>query len=605
MNSNRRILIVDDSHAIHDDFRKILGAPDAAEAALAAAEARLFDTPQVTADTARPFQVDTASQGEEGLRMVERALAEGRPYAMAFVDFRMPPGWDGVETTKRLWQVCPELQIVICTAFADCSWDQVLGDLKPLDRLLILKKPFDSIEVLQLANALTEKWRLLQEAKATLTGLEQAVKRRTQELEESQLAALNMMEDAVHHRANAERALEDLKREVAERKQLEAQLLQSQKMEAIGQLAGGIAHDFNNILGAILGNAELIKLMPPGSPESAECLEAILSASQRATDLVRQILAFSRRQEAKRQPLQLHLVVKEALKLLRASVPTTIEFHANIGLTPTVLADPSEIHQVTMNLCTNAWHAMQDRPGVITVELAETEVDAALAKLHPDLRPGRYVRLTVTDNGCGMDSATMEHIFEPFFTTKPVGLGTGLGLAVVHGIVKNHDGGIVVRSEPGVGTTFQIYFPVFESEVVAAPAAARPVPRGAGEHVLFVDDEEALARMGRAVLERLGYRVTHHTNSTEALAAFRAQPAAFDLVVTDYNMPGLNGVELGKQLLGARPDLRIILSTGFSATVNDEVARELGFCELMPKPYDMRCLGETVRRVLHAPRPPR
>ncbi|MEQ2007319.1 MAG: ATP-binding protein [Limisphaerales bacterium] len=389
--------------------------------------------------------------------------------------------------------------------------------------------------------------------------------------------------------------------DVTERRQLEDQLRESQKMEAIGQLAGGIAHDFNNILGAILGNAELVKVMPAGSREAGECLDSIVTASRRAGDLVQQILAFSRRQEQKRQPLQLHLTVREALKLMRATVPAAIEFKTSVAISPTVLADPTQIHSVTMNLCTNAWHAMKDRPGTLTVELAETEVDEPFARVHPDLRPGRYVRLTVTDTGAGMDAATLQHIFEPLFTTKPVGEGTGLGLAVVHGIMKNHDGGIVVRSQPGRGTMFALYFPVFEAEVVEAPAAPQPIPRGTGQHILFVDDEEPLARMGTAALGRLNYRVTARTSPAEALVLFTEKPAQFDLVVTDLNMPGLSGTEFARRLLAIRPDVRIILATGYSATITADVARELGFSALLPKPYDQRSLGETVQRVVTRP----
>ena len=391
-------------------------------------------------------------------------------------------------------------------------------------------------------------------------------------------------------------------RDITDRKHLEEQLRQAQKMEAIGQLAGGIAHDFNNILGSILGNTELIRLLPPGSPAAGECLDDILAGSRRAADLVGQILAFSRRQESTRQPLELPPLVREVLKLLRATVPAHVEFRAQLASVPPVLADPSEIHQVAMNLCTNAWHALQGRAGIITVGLAEVEPDEDFIRRHPVLRPGRYVCLTVADDGCGMDEATLGRIFEPFFTTKPVGTGTGLGLSVVHGIVKHHDGGIVVESRPGEGTTFQLYFPVLATEAAAEAAAApapQPVPRGAGEHILFVDDEEPLARMGQAMLERLGYRVTRFTSPDGALAAFRAEPDGFGLIVVDHNMPELNGTEFGAQVLATRPGQRIILTTGYSATLTPEAARDLGFRELMPKPYDLRRLGETVHRVLH------
>ncbi len=591
--SHRRILVVDDNQEIHADFRKILGAPDAADAALDAAEARLFGRPLGSS-----FEVDVASQGVEALYLVVQAQKEGRPYAMAFMDYRMPPGWDGVETTKRIWQVCPELQIVICTAFADCSWDEVLQDLDPQDRLLILKKPFDAIEARQLANALTEKCRLRLATKSILADSERAVRDRTRELEESQNAALNMMADAVSNREHTEQILADLKREVADRKQVEAQFLQAQKMEAIGQLAGGIAHDFNNILAAILGNVELARISPPDDPGLPENLNAIYAASRRAADLVKQILAFSRRQEQARHPIELHVVVREVVKLLRSTLSAAIEFQTNVTRTRTVLADASQIHQVVMNLCTNAAHAMKDRPGVLQVELTEVVVDAEFAQTRPDLRPGPYVSLRVADSGRGMDRATLDRIFEPFFTTKAPGEGTGLGLSVVHGIVKNHDGGITVESEPGVGTTFHLYFPVFEASVAELTPDAPPVPVGHGEHILFVDDEDQLARLGETMLKRLGYRVTAVINVLEAISLFRAQPDAFDLVITDLNMPVMNGTSFARQLLATRPKLKIILTTGYSATLTPEMVREMGFRELLPKPAEFHVLAETVQRVV-------
>ena len=387
-------------------------------------------------------------------------------------------------------------------------------------------------------------------------------------------------------------------REVTERKQVEAQFLQAQKMEAIGQLAGGIAHDFNNILAAILGNVELARISPPDDPGLPESLNAIYAASRRAADLVKQILAFSRRQEQARHPIELHVVVREVVKLLRSTLSAAIEFQTNVTRTRTVLADASQIHQVVMNLCTNAAHAMKDRPGVLQVELTEVVVDAEFAQTRPDLRPGPYVSLRVADSGRGMDRATLDRIFEPFFTTKAPGEGTGLGLSVVHGIVKNHDGGITVESEPGVGTTFHLYFPVFEASVAELTPDAPPVPVGHGEHILFVDDEDQLARLGETMLKRLGYRVTAVTNVLEAISIFRAQPDAFDLVITDLNMPVMNGTSFARQLLATRPKLKIILTTGYSATLTPEMVREMGFRELLPKPAEFQVLAETVQRVV-------
>jgi PAS domain S-box-containing protein len=388
-------------------------------------------------------------------------------------------------------------------------------------------------------------------------------------------------------------------RDITERRKLEAQFRQAQKMESIGMLAGGIAHDFNNILSAILGNLHLAKLDAANSPEVQEHLDNIAQATKRATDLVNQILTFSRQNKQEREPLKLNHVVLEALKLLRASVPATIRIQTNLAHTPTVLANATAIHQVIMNLGTNAWHAMRGAPGTLKVEMDVIEADADFAAAHAGLHPGRYVRLSVSDTGHGMDAGTMERIFDPFFTTKAVGEGTGLGLAVVLGIMQTHDGTITVESRPQQGATFHLYFPVFETETGAAETASLPVPRGTGEHILFVDDEQALAGLGKKMLERLGYVVTLQTDASAAVAAVRAEPDKFELVVTDLTMPGLDGAKLGSQLLEIRPGLPILLTTGYSGIMTDESVRELGFCALLVKPTTARALGEAVHRALH------
>jgi PAS domain S-box-containing protein len=386
--------------------------------------------------------------------------------------------------------------------------------------------------------------------------------------------------------------------DITERKLLEAQLRESQKMEAIGQLAGGIAHDFNNILAAILGNAELMHMGPPLSPANTECLAAITGASHRAADLVRQILAFSRHQEHVRLPIRLDTVAREAVKLLRATLPATIELRSSFATPRTALADASQIHQVIINLCTNAMHAMADRAGVLTVELTELELDAEAARACIGLRPGLHLRLSVSDTGCGMSHATKGRIFEPFFTTKPPGTGTGLGLSVVHGIMRGHEGAITVQSEPGHGTTFQLYFPVAEASAGTPATGASAVPRGQGERILFVDDEQSLTQLSNAFLSRLGYQVTALSSPVDALARFRADPTQFDLVITDLNMPVMNGTTLAREMLLLRPGLKIILSTGFSATLTPEGVRALGFQALLPKPTEFRMLGEFVRAAL-------
>ena len=392
-----------------------------------------------------------------------------------------------------------------------------------------------------------------------------------------------------------------VKRDVTREMRLEARINQAQKMESIGQLAGGIAHDFNNILAAIMGYLDLAKLAAAKNPDLQDYLEQIAKATDRAVDLVRQILTFSRQNKPERKPIKLNHVVLEALKLLRASVPANIRIITELTETPTVLADASAIHQVIMNLGTNAWHAMRDKPGTLKVEMGVLDVDENVVNKNPDLHPGRYVQLSVSDTGCGMDHATLEHIFEPFFTTKAQGEGTGLGLSVVHGIMKSHDGGISVYSELGVGTAFHLYFPVFTTEPVAAAIETKLIPRGHGERILLVDDEEALTQMGKQILDQLGYTVTTTNSVMAAVAIVRAQTKPFDLVITDLAMPIMDGIKLGTQLLKIQPDLPIILTTGFSGLITAEKLRALGFRELLNKPSTIRTLGETVHRVLHHP----
>lgn len=399
---------------------------------------------------------------------------------------------------------------------------------------------------------------------------------------------------------------ESLNRRKAEKERLEVQLRHGQKMEAIGTLAGGIAHDFNNILGVIMGYTELALLDVPEGNSLRRKLDEVSKASNRAKDLVSQILAFSRKggkDEQERKPVQISLIVKEVLKMLRSSLPTTIEIRQNIktqniktGMA-TVLADPTQIHQVLMNLCTNAAYAMRDKGGILEVSLADVDIDSDAAAKHPDMTPGRYQRLTVSDTGHGMDSAVMERIFDPFFTTKGPGEGTGMGLAMIHGIVKNHDGVITVHSKPGKSTTFQVFLPTAESVVTAEPEHFTPLPLG-NERILFVDDEETLVSVGQQMLEGLGYEVVGRTSSIEAMDVFRTQPDKFDLVITDMTMPNMTGADMTKAIMRIRPDIPIILCTGFSEVISEEKAKAIGIREFIMKPITSRKIAETIRSVL-------
>jgi len=393
------------------------------------------------------------------------------------------------------------------------------------------------------------------------------------------------------------RDISDRKRAEAERANLEAQLRQAQKLETIGTLAGGIAHDFNNILAAVIGYLHLaLAELAPETPAREYLLE-VQRAAQRATDLARQILLFSRRTEQRRQLVLLDEIVEEALHLLRASLPTTIEIRRRIDPEiPPIEADPSQIHQVLMNLCTNAAHAMRGG-GVLELGLTVTDLAPGQADVPATLDAGRYVQLTVRDTGHGMDPGTMERIFEPFFTTKPPGEGTGLGLSVVHGIVAAHGGAIQVDSTPGRGTTFTVYLPVSAAAEPAVAATAAADLEG-HERVLVVDDDAPVATVTQRVLERSGYRVTTCTSSSDALALLRVDPEQFDLLLTDQTMPNLTGMQLAEAVHALRPDLPIILTSGFAEVPDAAARRALGIRDLLQKPANPRDLATAVRRAL-------
>lgn len=389
-----------------------------------------------------------------------------------------------------------------------------------------------------------------------------------------------------------------VKRDVTKEMMLERQFIQTQKMEAIGTLAGGIAHDFNNILTPIIGYAELLINELPKESSACECANEIIKASRRAKELTKHILDFSHQTEQEMKPIQLHLIVKEALNLLRAFLPTTIDIRQNIDSNSgTVLADETQMHQIVMNLCTNAEHAMRENGGVLEVTLKATDVEKNFVASTGDVKKGSYVKLGISDAGHGMDSVIVDRIFDPFFTTKKVGEGTGMGLAAVHGIVTSHGGAITVDSRLGKGTTFNVYIPKIKSVSAQETQLLQEIP-GGDESILYVDDEEKIVILGRRILKKLGYKVTVRTNGMEALELFRTDPLRFDLVITDQTMPKMTGDVLARELMVIRPDIPVILCTGFSHTVTAEKAREIGIKEYLMKPIIPRVLGETVRRVL-------
>ena len=397
--------------------------------------------------------------------------------------------------------------------------------------------------------------------------------------------------------------LDITKRKKAEKQkiELELQLSQQQKMEAIGTLAGGIAHDFNNILAAMQGYLELS--LDDLSDESAvrDHLEKMLSCVNRATKLVRQILTFSRKnqQEQEKEPVQISSIVTEVHGMLRSSLPATIKFSCRIQAdSSVVMADPTQIHQVLVNLCTNASHAMRDAGGRLEVVLKDVDFDSETRIADELLRPGRYVKISVSDTGCGMDKEVLERIFEPFFTTRKVNEGTGLGLSVVHGIIKSHAGAIAVSSTPGKGTTFDIFLPRIESAKIQESLSSKPTTRD-NEVILLVDDEEVMVDVTKQILDRLGFEVIARTSSIDALETFKAEPDKFDLVITDQVMPDMTGTQLAEKLISIRPDISIILCSGYPENVSSGQLESIGIKEFILKPVTRQEIAKIIRRVLY------
>lgn len=387
-------------------------------------------------------------------------------------------------------------------------------------------------------------------------------------------------------------------RDVTERKRMEAELIQAQKMEAIGTLAGGIAHDFNNILTAIIGYTELAHRQFPNDTPGQQSLSQVLKASKRAKDLVAQILTFSRQTQQERKAFHMVQLLDETLGFIKAILPTTIELRRIIASDPVMIyGDPTQINQVVMNLLTNAMQSMREQGGVLEVGLSVEILGANASSMDLNMNRGAYAVLTVKDTGHGMDSTTMERIFDPFFTTKGQGEGTGMGLSVALGIVQNHGGAIAVTSEPGQGSTFKVFLPLLEKQVSERKEERSEFP-GGHESILFVDDDEALIQFGEGVLQYLGYQVLARTGSMEALSDFRSRPGHFDLIITDQTMPKMTGIKLAEELLEIRPDIPIILCTGYSEQANEEKAKSAGIRKLLLKPYTIKDLAEAIRGVL-------
>ena len=822
---NLRILVIDDNRAIHDDFRKILCSTQRHGKTLEDAETLLFDSPAPNAGAKRiTFEIDSAYQGKEGLALVQKAAESGRPYAMAFVDVRMPPGWDGVETTARIWEVCPDLQIVICTAYSDYSWDEMSAKLSSSDQLVILKKPFDTVEVLQLANALTEKWRLQQQVRLKVDHLEKLVQERTKVLQETntnleseiaerkraaealreseeryqllfrrnplpmlvidmatlaylavnetavreygysveeflsmtvkdirspeELSALSqqtaemrasesnffatrhrkkdgsiidvevicrtiafagyeaklvlvndvtqrkLAEDRIHEQAMLldlahdaifvrdlegniqfwnkgaeslygwttseavgntvakifsridgvsyeveEKALMEkgewsgelhdqtkagqaviadsrwtllrnesgtprsvlvINTDITEKKKLEAQFLRSQRMEGIGTLATGMAHDLNNILAPILMSAGTLRWELTAEDRELAITRIEMSV-KRGAEIIQQVLTFGRGVTGERVAVNPVAMMQEMTQIIGQTFPKDIGIvlDAKDDVWP-IMGDKTQIHQVLLNLCINARDAMP-HGGKLTLETRNVILDESYAAVHSDVRAGNYVLIAVSDTGVGIPESIRDRVFDPFFSTKEVGRGTGLGLSMVYGFVKQSDGHIKVYSEEGFGTTFKLYLPQAggsPEQVATGPLSAEL--EGGHETVLIVEDDPLVRSYVDTQLQSLGYRTLSAANGAEALAIADGG-AAFDLLFTDVIMPGrLNGRQLAAEMAQRRPGLKVLFTSGYTENAIIHHGRLDSGVLLLAKPYRKLDLARMVRIALTA-----
>lgn len=529
------------------------------------------------------FKILKAENGRAGLNIFRREKPD-----VVLVDLRMPEV-DGLDVLDMVTRESPETPVIVVSgtgvlqdaieALRLGAWDYIL-------------KPIEDMALLEYAvRKALERSKLLIENRKHHEHLEIEIRKRTAELEERTRA----LEEVNRH----------LQKEIIDHKRTEELFRQAQKMEAIGTLAGGIAHDFNNILFPILGYAQMTVDDVPLESLARRNLEGIIKAANRATELVRQILAFSHQGEHEQKHLKIQPIIKESLKLLRSTLPATIEIRQNIvSECGTVLADPIQIHQLMMNLCTNAYHAMRDNGGILEVILEEIILRPEDMSCCPDMPPSQYLKLTIGDTGHGIAENITERIFDPYFTTKKIGEGTGLGLSVVHGIVKTHNGHIAVYSDPGQGTTFHVYLPLLERKPeVSDEMPEEALPIGRNEKILLVDDELPIIHMMKQMLERLGYHVTEQSSSTQALKLFQCHPENFDLVITDMTMPHMTGIRLSEELMRIRADIPIILCTGFSETITADMIKTVGIREYVMKPILQHEMAGTVRRVLDEKRP--
>jgi two-component system, cell cycle sensor histidine kinase and response regulator CckA len=697
-----RILLIDDNPAIHDDYRKVLAPelhynPDFSNLeAIVLGEATAKASEQHV-----EFEIDSAMQGQDGHALVEQALAAQRPYSMAFVDMRMDPGWNGIETIKRIWQLQPDLQVVLCSAYSDYSWKEIVAELGASDGLVILRKPFDNVEVLQLALSLSRKWFIMQQIHGHLRHLDGQVTERSQQLE---VANAQLRQEIVERSSLEERfrlafcatpmamcivdisnvqwidaneafaalagcSTDDLKAQritagsfwSRQPKELVAMLSsnekvvsrecafrslhgqnisisfsrefmqvggrthvllvledvtvkrksqdkdnQSMKMEAIGRLAAGVAHDFNNIMTVIKGHTSLL-LSDEKLPITAHrALEQMSDAARRATDLVRQLLAFGRQQIVVARPVDVKHHVELQAKLLVRLIDerVSLKWECPSGLAP-ALVDPGSLDQILLNLVINARDAMPNG-GHVTIKTSAVYIEEEIAKMMPDAHAGDFILIQVTDTGTGIDPSIQSQIFEPFFSTKEQGKGTGLGLATVHGLVKQQGGWLSLDSTLGCGSTFSIYLPQsnlpVDKPVHMEKQSAESWSIGGGRIALIVEDDETIRSVLRQLLSKFGFEVYEAASAMQALEIWRDKQSSIQLVITDVMMPGsMSGLDLGQRIAADRPRVKLVYSTGYSA---DLVGGDHALVEgdnYLPKPYDAGNLSKILTRHFQRP----
>lgn len=585
LQTNHRILVVDDNQTIHEDFRKILSPSDFGESNLDLVESAVFGLDQ-RSRLMPEFQLAFAAQGEGAVRLLEMGLQQGRPFALALVDVRMPPGMDGIETIKALWQIQPDLQVAICTAYADYSWDEIVDALGVSHRLVILKKPFDPIEVIQMANALTSKWSFEREVALRQLGLQTKLWDNTRRMED---------------------VCSRLQQEHQDRLRLEDGMRLMQKVDSLGSLAAGIAHDFNNVLTVIQGHLSMNLMKGEQSAGLAESMEEVLMAARRAADLTRQLLHFSSRDYQAPRPAQLQELLEAEVSMLRRTLGTHISIAVNHGADlPEVMADPGSMGQIIVNLAINARDAMQ-KGGQLSFS---TRIDTIISEddarqLHPEARAGKFAVLSVGDNGTGMPPEVLRQIFDPFFTTKDTGKGTGMGLAMVRGLARHQGGWVTVSSVVGVGTDFQVYLPLAGDHVAGpeAPSQSRDF-QGLLHDIgpctlLIVDDDAAVRHVISYVLKSQGHTVLAANDAHEAWQTWRSHRHCISLVITDINLPGdASGFDLGRAILGDDPTLPLIFSSGYCPDIlGQTTSLQLGI-NYLPKPFDVLDLLNAVGHAL-------